>query len=101
MRRNFKELAREFKALCHKYGWKFSTRSSIVIITRTIADMDEFVDADQEYGFILSSVPQSEAGSVWGTDGGGVGAIAAMRSGLFEMKKSGVSKQFIKELQKI
>ena len=101
MRRNFKELAREFVALCRKYQWNYSTRSNIVCITRTVADMDEFVDADQEYGFILSSVPQSEAGSVWGTDGGGVGAIAAMRSGIFEMKKSGVSKAFLKELSKI
>jgi len=42
----------------------------------------------------------TEPGSVWGTDGGGVGAISALKSGTFEMKKSGGSKRVLKAIER-
>jgi hypothetical protein len=44
-------------------------------------------------------VPTTGSGSIWGTDGGGVGAIAAMRNGEFIMNRSGVSKRFAKAVR--
>lgn len=89
--------------LCAEYGWTFSVRRSILEINKefTPGSMDEFVTADMEYYSILSLLPSTSAGSIWGTDGGGVGAISAIDKGLFSMKKSGGSKRVLSALAKI
>jgi len=97
-----KEVAQTIKDACQKYGWNFKVRGSILTITKNIESTNEaFSKADSEYGSILELLPTTSAGSVWGTDGGGVGAISAMNSGLFKMNKSGGSKRVLNALSKL
>lgn len=98
-----KETAQQVIDIAKELGWSISTRGSIVEITKRIKPgcNDSFCKADSEYYSILGLIPQTEPGSMWGTDGGGVGAIAAMNSGRFEMKKSGCSKRVVNALQKM
>jgi len=64
-------------------------------------NMDEFVKADGEWYSILGLVPTTSAGSTWGTDGSGVGAVSAHKEGLFMMNKSGCSKRVLNALKKM
>jgi uncharacterized Ntn-hydrolase superfamily protein len=93
-----KECAESFRKAVRDYGWNYTVVGSIVKIHKVIHGMDDFVTADSEYYGILECLPQTEAGSIWGTDGGGVGGIAAINSGVFRMNKSGVSKRVLKLL---
>jgi hypothetical protein len=54
-----------------------------------------------EYFSILGLLPTTSPGSIWGTDGGGIGALSAMKSGTFVMNKSGGSKRVLKVLAKM
>jgi hypothetical protein len=54
-----------------------------------------------EYYSILGLLPTTSAGSIWGTDGGGIGAVSAMNTGLFKMNKSGGSKRVLTALAKL
>lgn len=80
-------------------GWTYEVRGSILTIHKRISGNDGFVQADMEYYDLLGIVPMTEAGSVWGTDGGGMGAISAMNSGHFKMNKSGCSKRVLNALR--
>jgi hypothetical protein len=55
------------------------------------------VQLDGEYYGILSMV-KARGGSMWGTDGSGVGGYSAMLHGCFTMNISGVSPAFITAL---
>ena len=96
-------IAKEIKDLCIKWGWRYEVRGDILTITKRIiaGDNDSFCVADMEYGSILGLLPSTSAGSCWGTDGGGIGAISAMKSGTFRMNKSGGSKRVLSALAKI
>lgn len=97
-----KEIAQSIKDACQQYGWNFKVRGVILTITKDIESTNEsFCKADSEYGSILGLLPTTSSGSVWGTDGGGVGAISAMNSGLFKMNKSGGSKRVLNALAKL
>lgn len=97
-----KETAQSIKDACEKYGWKYGVRGTILTITKHFdATKEGFCKADSEYGSILCLLPTTSPGSVWGTDGGGVGAISAMNSGVFKMNKSGGSVRVLKALSKI
>jgi hypothetical protein len=93
----------EFKAECLKYGWNINIKSdSVISINKsfTPGDNDKLVECDMEYYHLLSMVPL-KGGSIWGTDCGGVGAMSALKSGLFVMNKSGNSgKRFMQALRK-
>jgi hypothetical protein len=54
-----------------------------------------------EYYSILELLPSTSAGSVWGTDGGGIGALSAMSSRVFKMNKSGGSVRVLNALKKM
>lgn len=96
-------IAKEIKDLCVKWGWRYEVRGSILTITKKIipGDNDSFCTADMEYGSILGLLPSTSAGSSWGSDGGGIGAISAMNSGNFKMNKSGGSKRVLSALAKL
>lgn len=96
-----KEVAAKITETCERYGWTFSVRGSIFEIQKQIPvnDNDAFVRADMEYYSILELLPSTSAGSVWGTDGGGIGALSAMKNGRFVMKKSGGSKRVLNALR--
>lgn len=96
-------LATKIKDLCVKWGWRYEVRGDILTITKRIiaGDNDSFCVADMEYGSILGLLPSTSAGSCWGHEGGGVGALSAMNSGMFRMNKSGGSKRVLSALAKI
>lgn len=97
------EQALKISQRCAEYGWTFYVRRGILEICKKFApgSMDEFVTADMEYYSILSLLPTTSPGSIWGTDGGGIGAISAVEKGLFSMKKSGGNKRVLNALEKI
>lgn len=99
-----KNTVSEFLAACEADGWtpSLGATGSIVRITArfTPGSLEKFANLDMSYWGILSRVPQTGAGSMWGTDGGGVGAVEALRTGRFTMNVSGVSKRFLNQLAK-
>ena len=97
------EKATEIKKLADRYGWKIYVRGSILTITKriTAGDNESFTTADMEYGSILGLLPSTSAGSTWGTDGGGIGAMTAINTGVFTMNKSGGAKSVLKALSKM
>lgn len=95
------EIAQQIKATATKLGWSIEVRGSILTITKRINGNHEFCIADSEYYSILGMLPSTSPGSIWGTDGGGVGAISAMNSGVFRMNKSGGSKRVLNALAKL
>lgn len=95
-----KEAAKTLLSVAKDYGWSVEVRGSILTIRKVISTNEDFVRADSEYYGILSYLPSTSAGSIWGTDGGGIGALSAMKSGIFTMNKSGGSKLVLKEISK-
>lgn len=99
-----KELAQKFVATAAKYGWIVSRASGcLVTIEKSIKkdDMEDFVKADGEYYFILGVIPQTSPGSTWGTDGGGVGALSAVKNGRMVMNRSGLNRNVVKAVAKL
>ena len=94
-----KTAAAKFSAAAREAGWKISARDNVVTITKhfTPNSREEFVKLDGEYYGILSLV-KARGGSIWGTDGSGVGGYSAMLHGCFTMNISGVSEAFIASL---
>ena len=88
--------ARQFVAAARAAGWQISSHNNTVSITKhfTPNSRDEFVALDGEYYAILSLV-KARGGSMWGTDGSGVGGYSAMVNGCFRMNVSGVSDRTI------
>lgn len=85
-----------------KLGWSVSVRGSILTIYKSgIGNLNDFARADSEYFSILGLLPSTSPGSIWGTDGGGIGAMSAMSSGVFKMNKSGGSKRVLNALVKM
>jgi hypothetical protein len=97
-----KEQAVKIKDMADRLGWKINVRNgSILEITKQFQGNEGFVECDSQYYSILGLLPTTSPGSMWGTDGGGVGAISAMNSGVFRMQKSGGSKRVLSALQKL
>ena len=96
-------IAAEIVKTAESLGWRVAVRNnSILTITKDgIRSNDDFVRADMEYYSILGMLPSTSAGSIWGTDGGGIGALSAMRSGVFTMNKSGGSRRVLTALKKL
>lgn len=97
-----KETAQKIVAIAKEYGWDLNVRGSILTIYKDgIRTKEDFVRADMEYYSILGLLPSTSPGSIWGTDGGGIGALSAMNSGVFTMNKSGGSKRVLNALAKM
>ena len=96
-------IAAEIVKTAESLGWRVAVRNnSILTITKdSIRSNDDFVRADMEYYSILGMLPSTSAGSIWGTDGGGIGALSAMRTGVFTMNKSGGSRRVLTALKKL
>jgi hypothetical protein len=97
-----KELATKIKETCARLNWSYEVRGSILTITKRIkpGDNNDFARADGEYYDILSILPTTSHGSIWGTDGSGIGAMSAMNTGRFVMNKSGGSVRVLNALKK-
>jgi hypothetical protein len=97
-----KETAAKIVDIASDFGWDLKVRGDILTIyKRGISSKEDFCRADMEYFSILDRLPSTSAGSVWGTDGGGIGAMSAMSSGVFKMNKSGGSKRVLSALKKM
>ena len=94
-----KEVAQKILSVAREYGWAVTVRGSILTITKEVHGRDDFVRADGEYYSILELLPTTSAGSVWGTDGGGIGALTCLDGGTFRMNKSGGSKRVLNALK--
>ena len=97
-----RETALEFINLCNELGWSPTVRGSILEISKSITPdcNSSFCKADMEYGSIFDVIPRTGAGSIWGTTGDGVGALSAMRAGVYRVKMSGGSKRVLGAIQK-
>jgi hypothetical protein len=97
------ETARKILDTARKLGWNVEVRrgNTILTISKRISGNDEFVTADMEYYTILGELPTTSAGSIWGTDGGGIGGMIALNTGVFTMHRSGGSKRVLTALAKI
>ena len=98
-----KESALSIKSMCEKLGWTYTVRGSVLTIKKQIGvgSTDEFIGADMEYYSILGLLPSTGPGSIWGTDGSGIGALSAINSGVFTMNKSGGNKRVLSALEKL
>jgi hypothetical protein len=97
------DTAKRIADKCHELGWEWYVRGNIFTITKEIKpnNNDDFNTADMEYYTILSMLPTTRAGSTWGTDGSGIGALSAIKGGLFKMNKSGGSKLVLNALSRM
>jgi len=97
------ETAKLIDNKCHEMGWNWYVHGGIFTITKEIEpnNNDEFITADMEYYSILSMLPTTSPGSIWGTDGSGIGALSAIKGGLFKMNKSGGSKLVLNVLSRM
>jgi hypothetical protein len=95
------DIAKQIKQTAVELGWTLTVRNSVLTIKKRISGNDEFCRADMEYYSILGLLPSTSPGSIWGTDGGGIGALSAMKSGVFTMNKSGGNKRVLSALSKI
>jgi hypothetical protein len=97
-----KETAQKILNKAKELGWTVQVRGSVLTIQKgQINSKEDFVRADMEYYSILGALPTTSPGSMWGTDGGGVGALSAMSSRVFTMNKSGGSKRVLNALAKM
>jgi hypothetical protein len=97
------DIAKKIYETCEQLGWKYQVRGQILTIIKEIFpnNNSDFCRADSEYYDILSLLPRTSPGSDWGTDGGGIGALSAMKNGLFVMNRSGGSLRILKALAKM
>ena len=97
------ESAKSIRETADRLGWIVTVRGSILTITKRIqaGSNESFAQADGEYYDILGRLPTTSPGSIWGTDGGGMGAMTAMNTGVFTMNKSGGSKRVLNALRKL
>ena len=98
------EIAQQVVTLCNSLGWEIKNVSSDVfkIQKRILSNSnDSFSKADSEYFSILCLIPKTSPGSIWGTDGGSIGALSAMSSGIFSINMSGCSIRVLNAIKKI
>ena len=95
--------ARALLAAAKANNFRVEVRGGILTITRRfeINNLAQFADCDMSYYSVLGRLPRTTAGSDWGTDGGGIGALSAMKSGTFRMNRSGGSVRVLRAIEKI
>ena len=99
-----KDQAQKFVDACQKAGFKIVVKGAHVIAVEkyfSANDKTAFASCDMEGPQLLSMVPL-RGGSVWGTDGGGVGGHVALTRGFYVLNKSGsTGVKFVAEVAKI
>lgn len=85
------DVAEKFLAACKAEGFSASASASgIVQVTRKFSagSRDEFVFCGMTAPGLLMMLG-AKCGSMWGTDGGGIGGMSALHSGRFKLNISG------------
>lgn len=97
------ETAQKIVETAERLGYSIRVSARVMTIEKSFApnDNDAFVECDMTYYEVLSLLPRTEAGSDWGTDGGGIGGAVAIKNGRFTMNRSGGSKRVLAALAKV
>jgi hypothetical protein len=93
----------EFLAKAREYGLTIRTSSTGLITLEklfTPGSAGAYARVEGEVSLIYE-VPQTQAGSTWGTDGASIGGAVALRNGKMVLNRSGCSKRFLAKLQKL
>ena len=94
--------AQEFVEKCRLYGFTWEVRGSIVTISQFFKpeDGNAYVHCDMMGPSVLDYAPL-KGGSVWGSDGGGIGGMVALTKGHYVLNKSGTGANFLKALRQL
>lgn len=100
--KDMKEVVDLFIKRTNELGWRVicSKNTPVIRIEKDIEpdNMDEYTKADMEAAYLLSLVPL-RGGSVWGTESHTVGALSAIKYGLYFLNKSGTNgKRLLKKI---
>ncbi len=93
----------EFLAKAREYGLTIRTSSTGLITLEklfTPGSAGAYARVEGEVSLIYE-VPQTQAGSTWGTDGASIGGAVALQNGKMVLNRSGCSKRFLAKLQKL
>ena len=93
----------EFLEYCYKRNIRIERiENTILTIAKTFqpGSAKEYTNAESDCS-IIYSVPTTEAGSIWGTDGLSIGGMVGMRDGYMRLNKSGCGKLWLKKLVKL
>lgn len=96
-------IAKEFVQKCQEFGFTFKVSGSVIKLFKTIPAQSpsDFSQSESQASTLLALIPQTKAGSVWGTDGGSLGGHAAMETGDFRMNMSGCSSRVLNAIDKL
>ena len=100
-KRDFKALAKEFKAYCINNNLSYEVRmGDIVSVTMTFKPgcSSSYAYAESTVSSAIGKVPAS-GGSVWGTDGLSMGGAIGLQNGYMRLNVSGAKKLFVKALK--
>jgi len=98
------EIATHFVAHCKKNDIQITRCDRILTLEKRLTGSDrnrDFSDAESDCSIIYDLPSSADGGSVWGTDGGSIGGMVAMQTGLFKLNRSGVSKRVLLAIKKI
>ena len=98
------EIALHFVAHCKKNEIQITRCDRILTLEKRLTGNDrnlDFFDAESDCSVIYDLPSSADGGSVWGTDGGSIGGMVAIQTGLFKLNRSGVSKRVMSAIQKI
>jgi hypothetical protein len=95
-------IASKIITAAREHGFTLEVRGSVLTVHKSFqpGNIDAFRECDMMYYSVLGLLPRTEAGSDWGTDGGGIGGMCAIQSGHFKMNRSGGSKRVLTALAK-
>lgn len=96
------DVAGTFLSFCKREGFAVEVRGEVVTIQKDFSpgDMGAFVDCDS-MGPGCLSVLGAKGGSQWGTDGGSIGGMSAVKHGRYRLNQSGVPKRVSAAIQKM
>ena len=93
------EIASYFVAHCQKNEITIERCENILTLTKRIPIGDSLAFADAETDCSIIYDLPGGCGSVWGTDGGSIGGMAALNTGRFRLNRSGVQKRILKAIR--
>ncbi len=95
----------EFLAAVHDNGVtieRIVPETGLITLSKlfTAGDRDLYAMAETDVS-IIYSVPQTQPGSTWGTDGATIGGMVAIKNGKMVLNRSGCSKRFLVKLRRL
>lgn len=102
MKYDSQKVASEFIAKAKELGFSYCISGCIVKVNKNFTPRDPaaFGKAESNANTLLSIIPRSSPGSIWGTDGSSVGGFLGFEQGYMELCKSGCNKNILKEINR-